>query len=87
MSRKNQFIGVRSRALFSVCVEKHKEETVWKCKRTVKNSNVRLDVLVVYAKMLEVSIYARKNRAVVRRLTLGALARQEWRKIARTLTS
>lgn len=59
MSRKNQFIGVRSRALFSVLGATReggrKEETAWKYKRTVKNSNeyVRLDVLVVYAKMLE----------------------------------
>lgn len=45
MSRKNQFIGVGSRALFSVRGttwgegrggDGRKEETVWKCKRTVK---------------------------------------------------
>lgn len=48
MSRKNQFIGVGSRALFSWCAERRggdgrEEETAWKCKRTVKNSNAYVD--------------------------------------------
>lgn len=49
----------------SRCVERCKEETVWKCKRTAKNSNayVRLDVFAVYVKM-RVGKHARKNRAL-----------------------
>lgn len=43
MSHKNQFIGVRSHALFSGAERwegGRKEKTVWKCKRAVKNINV-----------------------------------------------